>query len=445
LKYGLRPGTVLVSLAPSLQRGECSVGLKPEPFQTVSILNITKNHRAKATVLIINAQKIETALLNTYARLGWLLLMKRRTSAIQHLSLILLALCLSWLLSIRHSQAQAPKSLFPVEKDDRWGFIDRTGKIVIPLQFDSANDFHEGLALVTVKGKKLFIDTSGQVVIKPAFDIVDDFSEGHAAVNIGQTRIPNLGLISNPGKWGYIDKTGKLIIPLKFTHAEDFSEGLAGVTDGERGGFIDHQGKFVFDVPLDVTLGFHEGMVGILWRGTLNYFDRTGKKIATPGDYGPKSNSFSEGLVPISIGDKWGFMDQTGKLMIAPQFEDAEDFSEGLAPVKVRTADTVWCPADAAGDRSGSTMMYGYVDKSGKLVIPAVFNSAAPFSEGVAAVTKCDQAYFVDKTGKTVITGNFTYASSFSGGLARVDTLTKDGLLWAYIGKTGKLVWGPVK
>ncbi len=342
--------------------------------------------------------------------------------------------------------AQPPaRILFPVEKDDKWGFIDRTGKIVVPLQFASANDFHEGLALVTANGKKLFIDAAGRVVITPQFDIIHDFSEGLAAVNVGEKRIPNLGLISNPGKWGYIDKAGKLVLPLKFTHAEDFSEGMAAVTDGDRGGFIDHQGKFVFDVPLDVTLGFHEGVVGVLWKGNLTYLDRSGKKIATPGDYGPKSNSFSEGLVPISIKGKWGFMDRIGKLMIEPQYEDAENFSGGLAPVKVRREETVWCPPDESGNRSGATMMWGFINKAGKLVIPAVFNSAEPFSEGVAAVSKCDQAYFIDKTGKTIITGYFTYASSFSGGLARFETLTKDGLLSGYVDQTGTLVWGPAK
>jgi len=364
---------------------------------------------------------------------------------LNHLNLILLTLLLSAMLLGAQPKSRETKILFPVEKDDKWGFIDRTGRIVVPLQFDSANDFHEGLGLVTAKGKKIFIDAGGRVIITPQFDIVNNFSEGLAAVNIGETRIPNLGLISNPGRWGYIDRTGKLVIPLKFTHAENFSEGLAAVRDGDRGGFIDHQGKFVFDVSLDVTLGFHEGVVGVLWKGTLTYFDRTGKRIPTTVDYGPKSNSFSEGLVPLSIKGKWGFMDQTGKLSIKPQFDDAEDFSEGLAPVKVQSADTVWCPADTQGNRSGSTMMYGYIDKTGKLVIPAVFNSAEPFSEGLASVRKCDQAFFIDKTGKTVIAGNFTYASSFSGGLAHVETLTKDGLLAGYIDKTGKQVWGPTK
>ncbi|MDX6289412.1 MAG: hypothetical protein QOH42_1211, partial [Blastocatellia bacterium] len=256
-------------------------------------------------------------------------------------------------------------------------------------------------------------------------------------------RIPNLGLISNPGKWGYIDKAGKLVLPLRFTHAEDFSEGLAGVKDGEHGGFIDHQGRFVFDVPLDVTLGFHEGVAGVLWKGTLAYFDRTGKKLAPPADYGPKSNSFSEGLVPISIGGQWGFMDRTGKLVIEAKFEDAENFSEGLAPVKVRSAETVWCPADAAGNRAGSTMMYGYIDKTGKMIVAAVLNSAAPFREGLAAVSKCDESYFVDKTGRTVISGGFRYASSFSGGLARIETLTRNGLIEGYVDKDGKKVWPP--
>lgn len=364
---------------------------------------------------------------------------------LNYLIMILLTLFLSSVRSTAQYESRAPQTLFPVERNEKWGFIDRTGKIVIPLQFESVNDFHEGLALVTANGKKLFIDETGRAVMTPQFDIIHDFSEGVAAVNIGEKRIPNLGLISNPGKWGYIDKAGKLVLPLRFTHAEDFSEGLAGVKDGERGGFIDHQGRFVFDVPLDVTLRFHEGVVGVLWKGTLSYFDRTGKRIATPADYGPKSNSFSEGLAPISLGGKWGFMDRTGKLVIEAKFEDAENFSAGLAPVRIHRDETIWCPADESGNRSGATMMWGYIDKTGKLVIPAVFNSAAPFREGLSAVRTCDQAYFIDNSGRKVIAGNFTYASPFSGGLARVETLTKDGLLWGYVDKTGKLVWGPVK
>jgi len=341
--------------------------------------------------------------------------------------------------------AQQPpaQQLFLAQKDGKSGFIDRTGKVVIPIQFDSANNFHEGLARVTMSGKKAFIDATGKIVFNAAYDIVDDFSEGLAAVNIGQTRIPNIGLISNPGKWGYIDRTGKLLMPLGFTHAENFSEGLAAITNGDRdqGAFIDHSGKIIFTLPLDVTLGFHEGIAGVLLNGSVSYYDRTGKKLTVPTEDGPKSHSFSEGLVPIEIKGKTGFIDKSGKVAIAPQFEDVDDFSAGLAAVKVRSNETTWCAREASGSREGFTMKWGYIDKSGKFVIPPQFESAAPFAEGLAVIHQCGEAFFIDTAGKVVLKADFRYASSFSGGLARIERETANGWMSGYVDKNGKIVW----
>lgn len=341
------------------------------------------------------------------------------------------------------AQPQTGSQLFAVEQDGKSGFIDRTGKVVIPFQFDKAYDFHEGLALVIVRDQKSFIDPTGRVLFAAKYDVIRDFSEGLCAVNLGEKRIPNIGLISDPGKWGYIDKTGKLVIPMKFTHAENFSEGLAAIRDGDKGAFIDHDTKIVFEVPLDVTLGFHEGVVGVLYKGSLAYFDRTGRKISPPLKYGPRSHSFSEGLAPVEINGKTGFMDRTGKIVIEPKFEDAEDFSEGLAPVKVRSDETTWCPPAASGNRKGFTNKWGYIDKTGKLVIPPQFESAGTFAEGLGAIQNCDEAFFIDRTGKKVILGNFRYASSFAGGLARVEIMASDGLQWGLIDKSGKMIWGP--
>ena len=343
------------------------------------------------------------------------------------------------------AQPTSADQLFLIEKDGKSGFIDRTGKVVIAPRFDSAAGFSEGLALVKRDGRKFFIDTGGRIVFEAKFDIVQNFSEGLAAVNIGETRIEHIGLIQNPGKWGYIDKTGKLLVPMKFTHAESFSEGLAAIRDGDRGGFIDHTGKIIFEVPLDVTLGFHEGIAGVLYHGTLAYFDRTGKKMSPPLGYGPKNYSLSEGLVPVGIKEKTGFMDGAGQLVIAPQFEDAEDFSEGLAPVKVRSEETTWCPREPSGSRKGFTMKWGYIDKTGKFVIPPQYESAGRFAEGLAPINNCDEAFFIDKSGQKIISGNFRYASPFFGGLARVDLMTETGLMWGYIDKNGKMIWGPEK
>ncbi|EPZ6837230.1 WG repeat-containing protein, partial [Campylobacter coli] len=55
----------------------------------------------------------------------------------------------------------------------KWGFIDKSGKIVIESKFDDAWYFREGLAAVELNGKYGFIDKSGKIIAKPEFDDID--------------------------------------------------------------------------------------------------------------------------------------------------------------------------------------------------------------------------------------------------------------------------------
>jgi hypothetical protein len=84
-------------------------------------------------------------------------------------------------------------TLIPYRKGDKWGYIDKQGEIVIPIQYDDAGFFSEGLARVRVNGKYGFIDTKGNMVIPAVYDEAYGFSEGLAQVKIN-------------GKWRYIDK-----------------------------------------------------------------------------------------------------------------------------------------------------------------------------------------------------------------------------------------------
>jgi len=92
----------------------------------------------------------------------------------------------------------ATDKLFLIEKNGKWGYIDRTGKVIIRPQFEDAYYFSEGLAAVKLGDKLGYIDKTGRFVIKPQFNHAWDFSEGLARVTIG-------------GKDGYINKTGKYI------------------------------------------------------------------------------------------------------------------------------------------------------------------------------------------------------------------------------------------
>lgn len=104
--------------------------------------------------------------------------------------------------------------------DDKFGYIDKTGKFLIQPQFDYALPFSGGRALVVVGEKIGFIDKAGSFVVKPQFVNARSFVEGLACVAVEQH------------KWGYIDLSGSFVIPPNYYYAHSFSEGMAQVQVG---------------------------------------------------------------------------------------------------------------------------------------------------------------------------------------------------------------------
>jgi hypothetical protein len=79
--------------------------------------------------------------------------------------------------------------------------------------------FKEGLALVRDDNFKFgFIDKTGKLVIPCKWNTAFDFSEG-------------LAKVEDHGKFGFIDKTGRLVLPCKWELAGSFHEGLVDVRD----------------------------------------------------------------------------------------------------------------------------------------------------------------------------------------------------------------------
>lgn len=90
-----------------------------------------------------------------------------------------------------------------VKLNGKWGYIDKTGKEVIPCRYDYVESFVNGLARVELNGKYGYIDETGKEVISCRYDAAYAFSEGLARVKLN-------------GKWGLIDKAGKEVIPCRY-------------------------------------------------------------------------------------------------------------------------------------------------------------------------------------------------------------------------------------
>ena len=91
------------------------------------------------------------------------------------------------------------EGLAAVKVKNRWGFIDKTGEIVIKLKYDRVFSFTQDLACINVDGKWGFIDKTGRTIIQPQFDNAFPFSENLAPITVGDWQT---------GKWGFIDKAG---------------------------------------------------------------------------------------------------------------------------------------------------------------------------------------------------------------------------------------------
>src|SRR5262249_9950031 len=137
---------------------------------------------------------------------------------------------------------------------EQFGYIDKTSKEVIAVQFDGAGLFADGLAPVALgqcQGVVTpdnwgFIDKNGVLGIKPQFSEVHSFSEGLAAVHTGTWK--DIGSSYRSwinGKWAYIDKVGKTVIAPQFDGADPFSQGIAAVLVSDKWGYIDKTGKII--------------------------------------------------------------------------------------------------------------------------------------------------------------------------------------------------------
>ena len=353
--------------------------------------------------------------------------------------------------------ASVPESvqspLFPVLVHGKWGFIDNTGNIVVDPQFEYARSFSEGFAAVLVGDKYGYIDEIGNIAIEPQFTHCLDFSEGFAGVQIDGEE----GQIY--GNWTYIDTEGNILLDPTFNMTYGFRNGLGmvevpdgltisgaityglgeGASDRESiqvpaYGWIDKSGKYVIEPDKYILAWpFTEGLAFVQdVSGNQGYIDESGKIVI---ELGLLALQFSEGLAAVLKGERWAFIDTTGKIVIEPNDFTANSssmFSDGVAAVKI---DDKWC----------------YINKSGEVVITPEREVCfcGVFCDGVALIqvgkTDSGKWGFMDRTGKFVIEPKFDWVKLFHDGLAQVRLGDTESGKYGYIDRAGNYVWEPTK
>lgn len=255
------------------------------------------------------------------------------------------------------------------EPDQENFYFDKSGKQAFSKKFKSANNFTEGLAAVSIDGKKYgFINPQGEVIIPFIYDYFTPFVNGTAVVGISK---------ETNGKpidqYFIINKKGERISDIfDYVHwRNNKNELLMPAKRGEKYGFVNGFGEikipFIFD----------------------NYqFDWAFNKDIT------------DHLIAVAQNGKWGFVDVSsaeGKIVVLPQYLEVSTFKFGRAIIK-----------------DGSGGVY-FIDKNGNKVTDT-YREVTPFSASGYAWAKpmnetdSTLGYIIDKNGNIIF-----YANSLEG------------------------------
>jgi hypothetical protein len=262
--------------------------------------------------------------------------------------------------------------LFQAKKkgSGKWGYANLKGEMVIPQQFKISTKFCKSGTALAHNGNFVLIDRNGEILktdVKKISAKMDFYTtkDGYGIHGVHS----GLLVFKDGGKWGALGPDGKTVIPFIYDRLTDFDGGLA---------LAEKKGKFFV-------------------------VHKNGDEIPLEIEDVKEIKQFSEGFGIVEVkGDKWGYVDGKGKVVIAPQFGTVGYFSGGIA----------W-----ARSQEG---MVGYINKQGEWVIKPQFKTAKELDpeSGMAMIETSEGWGYTDMEGNTYFFEETSKAFAFSDGLA---------------------------
>lgn len=133
-----------------------------------------------------------------------------------------------------------------------------------------------------------------------------------------------------------------------------------------------------------------------------------------------EAHNFCEGMAIVKYGGQYGYINNSGKLVVSFMFDECESFKNGFAKVK----------------KKGK---WGFVNKLGEIIVPPIYDDCFRFENGFSKVKQNGKFGFVNKEGKVVVPIQYDNAGEFSDGLASVKINGK----WGYVDSLGRVVISP--
>ena len=239
-------------------------------------------------------------------------------------------------------------------------------------QFDS---FENGYYKVWNDLKWGMCDVNGKEIVAPAYDAIWDYKEGFAVVNMGAKWIKT----TTPKGVSNLEKE------------ENFKK--IWVYDNSN------TSAYVYEPTMRQIYKIQGGKYGLI--------DKNGNEVIAP-IYDELLFTSEKGIVKVKQNGKYGYVDINGYNITDIKYDDAYDFSDGMAIVNIGGT------PNKRGRISGGK--FGYINKDGIEVIKVKYANATPFSDGLATVSEDTDWVVINKSGKKLIDKSFEQLGEYSEG-----------------------------
>ncbi len=278
------------------------------------------------------------------------------------------------------------EGLAVVRLKKKWKIIDTNGNIINEIEGNYAKigDFKDGMCQVTNKdGFDGYIDASGKEIIPCIYLWAHSFKNGKASV---EKIVDHFGKT----KRGIIDKKGNVVIPFKYDGIYDFKDGFAKVSNAIEGGYrrdsiyglVSENGSEIIAPRYSDLRVLFSKWISVVKRDEWGNYKRelrdlNGKLIS---NINFNIFGYEDGYTVIKLNDKYAVYGKDGKELIPFKYDSISKFNNGIALAK-----------------SGSK--WGYINAQDSVIFPFRFEAAFPFLGDSALVILNGKKYNVYRGG----------------------------------------------
>ena len=267
-------------------------------------------------------------------------------------------------------------TFYPFKLDDKFGFVNNNGEVVISALYEEVSSFREGLAVVLSSDLYGAIDKKNQKLIDFQYDNMEDF-------NLGRS------IVEKKGVFGVIDRSGDFVFPLEYQDIGWLSDSLLYVKKNDLFGIYNINNVKQCELFFEDIIPFRNNISRVVIAGKIGYIDRQ-FGFVLPAEF-EDLVSFTDSSFVYSVGDKKGLVFTKDLVKTGAVYDEIFPIQSGTAMVRVKDK-------------------IGYIDAAGNLMLALQFeqftnySKVGSFTDRGAIVRKKNKFLLIDTKGKSLST-----------------------------------------